>query len=90
MIQIGVDVLHLIGRTASRRDVNAVDELSRLLAEDRLPLTDVGLVVAVDLDVGSVVERVEAPIVAVALALVAADPDAFKHLQVFKINFMLK
>ena len=82
MIQIGVDVLHLIGRTASRRDVNAVDEFSRLLAEDRLPLADVGLVVAVDLDVRPVVERVEAPVVAVALALVAADADALKHLQV--------
>ena len=76
MIQIGVDVLHLIGRTASRRDVHAVDELSRLLAEDRLSLADVRLVVAVDLDVGSVVERVEAPVVTVALALVAADADA--------------
>ncbi len=76
MIQIGVDVLHLIRRTASRRDVHAVDELSRLLAEDRLSLADVRLVVAVDLDVGSVVERVEAPVVTVALALVAADADA--------------
>ena len=82
MIQIGVDVLHLIGRTASRRDVHAVDEFRRLLAEDRLSLADVGLVVTVDLDVRPVVERVEAPVVAVALALVAADADALKHLQV--------
>ena len=83
MVDVGVDIFPLIRRTAASRDVDAVDELRRLLAEDRLPVADVRLEVAVDLDVGSVVEGVEASVVSVALAFVAVDGRTYRQLECY-------
>ena len=84
MIQIGVDIFPLVRGATTGGDVDPVDELGRLLAEDRLPVAHVRLVVAVDLHVRTVVERVEAAVVAVALAFVAVHPDTFENL--IKLN----
>ena len=83
MIDVGVDIFPLIRRTAASRDVDAVDQLRRLLAEDRLPVADVRLEVAVDLDVGSVVEGVEASVVSVALAFVAVDSRTYRQFECY-------
>jgi len=73
VIDVGVDILPLIRRTAAGRDVDAVDQLRRLLAEDGLTVADVGLEVAVDLHERPVVEGIQASVVPVALTFVAMD-----------------